>query len=168
MGWHAEVSIFTMAPDDLESQSPCSVLPQLASSSSRGSSTHSTVYNAPYHEVDEDEDVVLPEETVPHKYNPDEIPVRVLQDFVLYEIETRRLVRTEVVDDSGKYGASGVASPWVDDDDESLSDAEEVDDESLSEPSNAPEKQRLCLSGILEVNVHHPDDLSPQTFRLNP
>ena len=87
----------------------------------------------------------------------------------MYKIDTRRLVYFEEIDDSGTYGASGNAFPWIDDDSTSLSDSGEADDDGSVEPEGLElGKQRLCLSGILEVNVHHPDDPNPLTFRLNP
>lgn len=107
------------------------------------------------------------EEAIPYGPNDNSIPVRALEDFVIYEIKTGRIVYLEEVDRSRTYGASGYASPWIDVDNESLSDSSDIDDEN-SEPSNTLGRQRICLSGILEVNVHHVHNSDSQTIQLDP
>lgn len=85
----------------------------------------------------------------------DSIPVRVLEDFIIFKCDSRALVPIEalaalplLVD----YAASGEVRPHEIDDEYELDDLGEDDDtESLSS------LQRVELSKILEMNIHHYD-----------
>jgi DNA (cytosine-5)-methyltransferase 1 len=86
---------------------------------------------------------LIPGETAPDLDNED-IPVRLLDNFTIYDWETLRLVPITDLLDLGPgmhYGASGLVRPWTDDD---------TDDES---DEDAPLATKL--SPIVELNVHH-------------
>ncbi len=91
----------------------------------------------------------------PPDSNTDDIPVRRLDDFVIYDWDSLCLVPISVLlhldsdcSDSGRrYGASGLVQPWIDD-----SDSDSDDD---GEGATA---QRIGLSPILELNVHNFSD----------
>ncbi|EKM55273.1 uncharacterized protein PHACADRAFT_184086 [Phanerochaete carnosa HHB-10118-sp] len=132
-----------------------------------GTQSRFTVFNAACKELEE-ESLTFPEEAVPHGFEDNKIPIRALEDFVVYEIKTGRIAYLEEVDCSRAYGASGYASSWIDNEIESLSDSSEFNDESLEPSTSTSGRQRIRLSGILEVNVHHVCDSDPQTFQLDP
>ena len=90
---------------------------------------------------------LLPGETGPDLDDLEEIPVRLLQDFTIYDWDTLRLVPISHLLDLGPgthYGASGLVSPWVGD---------SVDEGSDDDDSTMP--MVIKLSPILELNVHH-------------
>ena len=90
----------------------------------------------------------------------DDIPVRMLNDFVIYEWDTFRLIPiTELLrlKRGLRYGASGSVNAWTDDGTDEDSSVDE------SEASALP--QILRLSPILELNVHH---FSPGSNGLDP
>jgi DNA (cytosine-5)-methyltransferase 1 len=99
---------------------------------------------------------LLPGEIAPDLDDLEEIPVRLLDDFTIYDWDTLRLVPiTHLLDlRSGMhYGASGLVRPWVDD---------SVDEDSDDDDSTMPTV--IKLSPILELNVHH---FSPSTCSLD-
>lgn len=99
---------------------------------------------------------LFPGETAPDLDDLDEIPVRLLEDFTIYDWDTRCLVPiTHLLDlrPGMHYGASGLARPWVDD---------SVDEDSDDDDSTMP--MVIKLSPILELNVHH---FSSSTCKLD-
>jgi len=93
----------------------------------------------------EDGDPLLGE-TAPDLDDPEEIPVRLLDNFTIYDWDTLRLVPTTHLLDmrpGARYGASGIVRSWIDDSDDN--DSDEGD-------NVAPVVMKL--SPILELNVH--------------
>jgi DNA (cytosine-5)-methyltransferase 1 len=90
----------------------------------------------------------IPGETEPELDDVDTvIPVRLLDDFTIYDWDTLRLVPIADLLDLGPsthYGASGLVRPWVDDDTD--------DDSDEGEFSSPP---AIKLAPIIELNVHH-------------
>lgn len=105
-----------------------------------------------FHTVADDESietaVPIPGETEPELDDVDaEIPVRLLDDFTIYDWDTLRLVPIADLLDLGpstRYGASGLVRPWIDDD---------TDDDSDSDSLSSP--PAIKLTPIIELNVHH-------------
>lgn len=91
----------------------------------------------------------IPGETEPELDDVDtEIPVRLLDDFTIYDWDTLRLVPIANLLDLGPgthYGASGLVRPWTDDTDD---DSDTDSDEFSSPPA-------IKLTPIIELNVHH-------------
>lgn len=89
----------------------------------------------------------LPGETEPDLDDLDnEVPVRLLDDFAIYDWDTLRLVPIEDLLDLGPsthYGASGFARPWTDD------GTDDDCDDDISSPL------AIKLAPIIELNVHH-------------
>ncbi len=83
--------------------------------------------------------------------DPDAIPVRVLSDFVIYDIDDCcRLIPFSAelgTDDLRKYGASGYVTPWT-------SSGSDGSDDGSSEGGDAKRTQRISLQRIQEVSVH--------------
>lgn len=85
-----------------------------------------------------------------------DIPVRVLDNFTIYDWDTLRLV--PIMDllhlgPGSRYGASGLARPWTDDSMDNDSDEDDI----LT-------LQAIKLSPIHELNIHH---FSPLTGSLD-
>jgi DNA (cytosine-5)-methyltransferase 1 len=96
---------------------------------------------------------LIPGETPPNPEDSsaEDIPVRVLDDFTIYEWDTLQLIPiTELLRLKSRpcYGASGFVKPWADD---------TTDDDSIigDETGASSPPQILKLSPILELNVHH-------------
>jgi DNA (cytosine-5)-methyltransferase 1 len=90
---------------------------------------------------------LLPGETAPDLDDLEEIPVRLLENFTIYDMDTLRLVPvTHLLDlrPGVHFGASGLARPWVYD---------SVDKDSDDDDSTMP--MVVKLSPILELNVHY-------------
>jgi DNA (cytosine-5)-methyltransferase 1 len=90
----------------------------------------------------------LPGETAPDPYDLDpEIPVRVLDDFTIYDWDTLRLVPIADLLHLGPrthYGASGLARPWTDDGTD-----DDCDEDDFSSPL------AVKLTPIIELDVHN-------------
>ncbi|KAI9511110.1 S-adenosyl-L-methionine-dependent methyltransferase [Russula earlei] len=128
----------------------------LPSEARQTSDDHNTFYMATDAEFIEDADL-FPEETNLGDFDVEDIPVRLLDDFVIYERDTLRLVPLTHLVDIGPdmhYGASGLVRPWIDDD----------DDDDDSDENDSITLQAVRLSPILELNVHH---FSPSTCSLD-
>lgn len=88
-----------------------------------------------------------------------DIPVRLLTDFTIYEMETCDLVPVAELlqiqfNTSKIYGASGKVKPYVeeeDDDDDSIDD----DDNSSLQGYRGKGDQIVKLSKIVEFDLHH-------------
>ena len=91
---------------------------------------------------------LLPGETEPKLDDfDDEIPVRHLDNFTIYDWDTFRLVPIDDLSDLGPnthYGASGLARPWAGD---------STDDDSDEDEDSSP--LAINLTPIIELNVHH-------------
>lgn len=84
----------------------------------------------------------------------DDIPVRLLDSFAIYDWDSLRLVPISdlLQSDSDRcYGASGFVQPWVDNDD---TDSDSDDDSDETEARSCT-PQLIKLSPILELNVHN-------------
>lgn len=101
---------------------------------------------------------LLPGETEPELDDFDnEIPVRLLDNFTIYDCDTFRLVPIEDLLDLGPsthYGASGLVRPWTGDG---------TDDDSDEDDTFSP--LAIELTPIIELNVHH---FTPSTDSLDP
>lgn len=85
-----------------------------------------------------------------------EIPVRLLDDFTIYDWDTLCLIPIADLLDLGPsthYGASGLVRPWTDDG---------TDDNSDEEDFSSP--LAIKLTPIIELNVHH---FTPSTGSLD-
>src|ERR1700733_8452607 len=124
-------------------------------------------------ELIEDEDLVIPGETLfgdsaatESDGGQDDVPVRLLQDFTIYDMSTNEavpvgeLLTLKYVDKT--YGASGIVKPWTDNenDEDDADDADSDDSMSTSDLS-----QRVKLSKLLEFDVHHYSDVSKSLDR---
>ena len=99
---------------------------------------------------------LLPGETATDGFDAEDVPVRLLDDFTIYDWDTLRLVPiSDLLDlEPGmRYGASGVVTPWTDDG---------TDDDSDKDDIFTPLATKL--SPIHELNVHH---FSPLTGSLD-
>ena len=128
-------------------------------------------YEADEIELVEDEDLQFNGETEIREQalhdDPDDIPVRVLSDFSVYDSETQQLIKTEQLlaliesdvlpPPNCHYRASGSVQPFVDNDDED-EDEDENENEEDSLEQETEEIQRVALSLILEFNIHHVSD----------
>jgi hypothetical protein len=89
------------------------------------------------------------------------MPLRLLNDFAIYDLITYDLVHVGALlqlsfaGPTTEYGASGIVEAWVDDDD----DPEAEEEDEISFPG-----QRVKLSKIMEINVHH---VSNRTQKLD-
>lgn len=114
-------------------------------------------------EEDEDEDFVVHGETVPEDVDSDDddIPIRRLKDFAIYERSPERpLVYFERSLCSGAdrtFGASGYVEPYVESDDDSSEEASTDGDRPL---------QYARLSEIKDIIVHTVRD--KPSFALDP
>ncbi|GJE87065.1 BAH and Dcm domain-containing protein [Phanerochaete sordida] len=144
--------------------SASAVLPDKASSREPSSAAQLAALDNPDEALDELK-LVIPEEASNTLPDEDTIPIRVLDNFVIYEIETRRMVYLEEVHASQGYGATGYVTSFVNDDSDSVSEEEDADDESAF--ANVLNTPLVQLSAILEVNVNHIEDYSQKTFCLD-
>ena len=121
-------------------------------------------------ELSEDEDLVIPGETTVEDYaatesdtNQDDFPVRLLQDFTIYDMATNEAVSpAELM--SLKYvhkvfGASGLVKPWIDVDD---LDDDDDDEDTASDDSVIGSKsgERVKLSKLLDFDLHHYNEVT--------
>jgi DNA (cytosine-5)-methyltransferase 1 len=130
--------------------------------------TEAYVYQVAKDEVEESADLEVKGELFDEEEDSDDdsddevAPVRLLDDFTIYDSSTNQVIPTAFLLSLGPSGtsvsASGIVRRWVEDDD-SWSD-DEIDEEddtesdsSSSRPHNSPD--RVKLTEILELNVHH-------------
>jgi len=109
----------------------------------------------------ESEDIVIEGETPLDDDERDEgeIPVRLLEDFVVYDMKSHEAVPLstllEIPYSSSAFSASGVAKAWIEEDsDDESEDSENEDDRSRM--SVDIQWNRLSLSQICEFSVHSP------------
>ncbi|KAI0929230.1 hypothetical protein AcW1_006224 [Taiwanofungus camphoratus] len=118
-------------------------------------------------EVIEDENLLIPGESVPDELDDSSsVPIRVLNDFNIYEWNSLRLMQVDELlslgsEDGYVYGASGIVKPFMDDDDDGY--------ESQTDDLQFDDEPRVKLSEILEFNVHYVDTRDhPRLLRLDP
>ena len=108
-------------------------------------------YEALNDEFIEDKDLFVMGETFVDEDGGD-IPVRILQDFSIYNMETFELVSVaELLNlqfSRATFGSSGMVKPWIDEFDDSSNE--------IDASSNSPEDDGdyVRLSKILEFNIH--------------
>ena len=117
--------------------------------------TGNPLYEALNDEFIEDKDLFIVGET-PVDEDEGDIPVRLLQDFSIYNMETFELVSVaellELQFSRSTFGSSGMVKPWIDE----YGDTSNESDTS----SNSPEDDGdyVKLSKILELNIHDLSD----------
>jgi DNA (cytosine-5)-methyltransferase 1 len=132
------------------------------------------IYEVMDDELLEDDDLVIPGETslddstaTESDSSQDDLPVRLLQDFTIYDMSTNEavpigeLMSLKYVDKS--FGASGLVIPWIDNDidEEDDDDADSDDNVACSNLS-----ERVKLSKLLEFDVHHYSEVSKSLDRF--
>jgi DNA (cytosine-5)-methyltransferase 1 len=112
------------------------------------------LYEALNDEFIEDKDLFVVGET-PVDEDAGDIPVRILQDFSIYNMETLELVSVaellELEFSRSTFGSSGMVKPWIDESDDSSNESDA--------PSNGSEDgDYVKLSKILELNLYDLSD----------
>lgn len=111
------------------------------------------LYEAFNDEITEDEDFFVVGE-IPVN-DEDDIPVRILQDFSIYKMETSELVSVaellELQFSWSTFGCSGMVKPWID-------ESSNVLDESDTSSNSSEDGDYVKLSKILELNIHDLSD----------
>ncbi|KAL0066508.1 hypothetical protein AAF712_006551 [Marasmius tenuissimus] len=106
-----------------------------------------------FEELFEDENLIVPGEDVQERgFEDDEdIPVRLLTDFSIYDYSAGLLVEFATLDDSDlescSFTASGIVRPWLEPDEDDAVDVEQDFD-----------YPRVKLSRLLELDIHHYND----------
>lgn len=124
-------------------------------------------YHAPDYEIVEDAELVVYNETIFDDPASDSVPVRLLRDFVIYELDSKRLVSFEQLQEAitrseYNYGASGCVESFIDEDEDT---EDEIDDDVRPlPPAGLP--QRISLL-IQDISVHHVDEDNDPGFKLN-
>lgn len=130
----------------------------------------SIVYKVLNDELAEDDNLQIIGETDPADLSDSEsedddsrdLPVRLISDFTIYDMETFALVPVAELlqiqfGGSAVYGASGVVKSFVDNDDDGdendVIDEEDVESELLEGQDD--DQQLVKLSKVLEFNIHH-------------
>ncbi|KAF9535246.1 S-adenosyl-L-methionine-dependent methyltransferase [Crepidotus variabilis] len=120
------------------------------------------VYSTVIDDVIEDEFAEVEGETPPDDAeDEDDIPIRQLDDFTLYNLETFEAVPLAQLMEIGisptKFGASGLVNVWIENDDEDeFSDDEESEDMDRDIARVVPEKgepERFTLSELKELST---------------
>jgi DNA (cytosine-5)-methyltransferase 1 len=116
-------------------------------------------YEVAADELIENEDLQVPGETDPADRSEDsdrddsDLPVRLLKDFVIYDIATLEVVPVaslvQIQYSGSDYSGSGIVEAWTEEESDDDDDEEEEEEE-----ENSPD---FCvkLSKILEFSVHH-------------
>ena len=117
--------------------------------------TGNPLYESLNDEFIEDKDLFVAGET-PVDEDEGDIPVRLLQDFSIYNMETFELVSVaellELQFSRSTFGSSGMVKPWIDEFDDGSNESDTS--------SNSPEDDGdyVKLSKILEFNIHDLSD----------
>lgn len=116
--------------------------------------TGNPLYEALYDEFIEDEDIFVVGET-PVDEDTGDIPIRLLRDFSIYNMDTFELVSVaellELQFSRSTFGSSGMVKPWINEYDDSSNESDA--------PSNSSEDgDYVKLSKILEFNIHDLSD----------
>ncbi len=122
--------------------------------------------------VVEDEDTVIHGETPLDDDERDagDIPVRRLDDFVIYDIESYEAVPLacllEVSFSSRKFSASGFVKPWIEQDSEDESDSDSDSGDEFGGIFFDPKCEKYSLSRIREFSIHSPGDYKGELDRF--
>lgn len=116
--------------------------------------TGNPLYETFNDEVTEDEDLFVVGET-PVNEDEGDIPVRILQDFSIYDMETSELVSVaellELQFSRSTFGSSGTVKPWIDESDDSSNEGD-------TSSNSSEDGDYVKLSKILELNIHDLSD----------
>ncbi|KNZ78480.1 DNA (cytosine-5)-methyltransferase 1B [Termitomyces sp. J132] len=149
----------TLAPSDDETMSWPSKTSRLPIASGSNVTLEDiegpVLYEAPVDAIPEDDNLLIPGETsldpLENSASQDDVPVRVLDDFSIFDMSSNELVPIAGLLGLGygsrKFGASGSVRAWIDQDQDELGD----DDESDEDLENL---ERVKLSTILEFDIH--------------
>lgn len=129
----------------------------------------------PRYEIPEDEqiedDLVVDGETVADPQDDETIPIRVLDDFAIYEWFGLHMVGiaellslTPESEDGITYGASGIVRSYTDSSDDE-DDGDDGSETSAVVPSLQP---RVKLSQIIEFNVHNVSCKRGRDLQIDP
>jgi DNA (cytosine-5)-methyltransferase 1 len=112
----------------------------------------------------ENEDIVIEGETPldDEERVEGEIPVRLLEDFVIYDINSLEAVPLasllKISHSDCAFSASGLVKPWAEADSDGENESEDSEDEDdQGRMSVNPQWDRLSLSQICEFSVHSPN-----------
>lgn len=120
--------------------------------------------------VIEEAALVLPEESVttgPKRSKTKDVPVRLLRSFSVYDMDSKRLVPCDTWREDANYEASGLVEVWYGDDQWDSEDEEDDEEGGAIVHHGIPTNQKVRLSRILEFNVHHVEDESEGSFKLD-
>ncbi|KZT27307.1 S-adenosyl-L-methionine-dependent methyltransferase [Neolentinus lepideus HHB14362 ss-1] len=112
------------------------------------------IYSISDDELEEVPDLQLVGEVASQVPGQEDLPVRLLSDFCIYEVESREIVDIQNLlflakqSPRTRYGASGVVQPYIEEDDFGDDEDEDEDDIEIGE-------QHLMLSDIIEFNIYH-------------
>lgn len=91
-----------------------------------------------------------------------DVPVRLLTDFTIYNMETCQLVPVGELlriqyGCSTVYGASGTVEPYVEDEQDEEDEVEVVDEDDVDDSllQDGKDDQIVKLSDIVEFDIHH-------------
>jgi hypothetical protein len=125
------------------------------------------VYQFSNDELVEDDNLQIIGETDPTDLSSDSddeetsaVPVRLLTDFSLYNLETRQLVPVAELlqiqyGGSTVYAASGTVKPYVEDDEEDEDEVVDDDEDEGSLLQDGDDVQVVRLSKIMEFDIHN-------------
>jgi DNA (cytosine-5)-methyltransferase 1 len=133
-----------------------------------------SIYEVMDDELLEDDDLVIPGETslddsaaTESDSSQEDVPVRLLQDFTIYDMSTNEavpvgeLMYLKYVDKV--FGASGLAKPWVEND---VDEGDESDTDSDDNAVGSNFSERVKLSKLLEFDIHHYSEVSKSLDRF--
>lgn len=96
-----------------------------------------------------------------------EVPVRLLRSFSVYDMDSRCLVPCETWHEGANYEAYGLVEAWYGDDQWDSEGGEEDEEDEAAVHHGIPTDQKVRLSRIIELNVHHVEDDSEGSFKLD-
>ena len=124
-------------------------------------------YEVEEDEIEEDGTVYVLGET-PAGDDVDDIPVRLLTDFTIYDLSTREIVSLGELQQLGftkrQYGASGKIKPWFIHDGGDISDEDDDEFEDLADGEDVLPADQTKLTKIIEFNVY---DLSERRGNID-
>lgn len=111
----------------------------------------------------EDEDTIIQGENPLDDDEKDEgdLPVRLLEEFVIYDINSREAVPLasllNISRSKHAFSASGLVKPWIEEDSDDSDDSDDSEnDDDRDRISVERQWERLSLSLIRELSVHNP------------
>lgn len=96
-----------------------------------------------------------------------EVPVRLLRSFSVYDMDSKCLVPCDTWHEGANYEAYGLVEAWYGDDQWDSEGGEEDDEDEAAVHHGIPTDQKVRLSRIIELNVHHVEDDSEGSFKLD-